>query len=249
MLSNSVIVEDMETSAPRTARERARAELTQEIKTTAKRHLGEQGASSLSLRAVARELGMASSAVYRYFPSRDMLLTALIVDAYDSLGAAAEIADAAERRGDLSGRWMSVCKRVREWAIENPHEYALIFGSPVPGYIAPPDTSDPATRTSVVFLGILAGVETVRVADSSGGSTSPELGADLDRIVALGDESITRPMMMEGLAAWMQVFGMISFELFGHLNTVISDYEVHYRQQCASLAVRLALTDSAADLC
>jgi len=249
MLSNNVTVEGMETSAPRTARERARAELTEEIKTTAKRHLGERGASSLSLRAVARELGMASSAVYRYFPSRDVLLTALIVDAYDSLGAAAEVADAAEPRSDLSGRWMSVCKCVREWAIANPHEYALIFGSPVPGYVAPRDTSDPATRTSVVFLGILAGAEATRVAGSSGGATPPELAADLDRIIALGEGSITRPMMMEGLAAWMQVFGMISFELFGHLNTVITDYEVHYRQQCENLAVRLALTDSAADLC
>lgn len=234
----------MRLSAARTARERARAELTAEIKTTAKRHLGERGASSLSLRAVARELGMASSAVYRYFPSRDMLLTALIVDAYDSLGASAESADAAEPRGDLRSRWMSVCKRVREWALTNPHEYALIFGSPVPGYVAPRDTSDPATRTSVVFLGILADSETTRESDPSGACPSPELGADLDRIVALGEGSISRPMMMEGLGAWMQVFGMISFELFGHLNTVIGDYEVHYRQQCVNIADRLALTDS-----
>ena len=80
----------MTDSAPRTARERARLELTAEIKAAGHRHLVEHGVADLSLRAVARELGMASSAVYRYFPSRDDLLTALIVDAYDAVGTAAE---------------------------------------------------------------------------------------------------------------------------------------------------------------
>ena len=76
-------------------RARVRAELTREIAEVARRHLASDGAAALSLRAVARELGMASSAVYRYFPSRDDLLTALIVDAYDAMGEAAEVADAA----------------------------------------------------------------------------------------------------------------------------------------------------------
>src|SRR6202046_3771698 len=80
-------------SASRTARERARAELTREIKQEARRQLAASGAQGLSLRAVARELGMVSSALYRYFPSRDELLTALIIDAYDALGEAAEAAD------------------------------------------------------------------------------------------------------------------------------------------------------------
>src|SRR5215469_4392552 len=76
-------------SAPRTARERARAEITSEILDAGRRHLATDGASALSLRAIARELGMASSAVYRYVESRDDLLTRLIIDAYESLGAAA----------------------------------------------------------------------------------------------------------------------------------------------------------------
>src|ERR1700743_118342 len=79
----------------RTARERARVELTREIKEEARRQLAEAGAGGLSLRAVARELGMVSSALYRYSPSRDELLTALIIDAYDAIGAAAERAMAA----------------------------------------------------------------------------------------------------------------------------------------------------------
>ena len=80
-------------TASRTARDRARVELTEEIKAVARRHLAEQGSAALSLRAVAREVGMVSSAVYRYFPSRDDLLTALIIDAYDAVGERAEAAE------------------------------------------------------------------------------------------------------------------------------------------------------------
>src|ERR1700733_3862182 len=100
-------------SAPRTARERARAEITAEILATARRYLATDGAPALSLRAIARDLGMASSALYRYFGSRDELLTRLIVDAYDSLGAAAEASEAAVDRDDLAARLAAVCMAVR----------------------------------------------------------------------------------------------------------------------------------------
>src|SRR5579885_2276359 len=127
-------------------RARVRAEMIDEIKTIARRRLAEEG-TNVSLRAIARDLGMVSSALYRYFPSRDDLLTALIVDAYNSLGEAAEKADAgvADRK-DIAGRWLAVARAVREWALHRPHEYALIYGTPVPGYAAPPDTVPPATR-------------------------------------------------------------------------------------------------------
>src|SRR3954471_6047773 len=92
---------------PTTARERARAELTAEITDLARGQLATVGAAGLSLRAVARELGMASSAMYRYFPSRDDLLTRLIIDGYDALGAAAEEADSP---GLPIDRWLAVCR-------------------------------------------------------------------------------------------------------------------------------------------
>ena len=143
-------------SALRAARERTRAEITQQILDTARRHLATEGASGLSLRAIARELGASSSAVYRYIASRDELLTRLIVGAYDALGAAAEAQEAAVARGDLAGRWSAVCAAVRGWALANPNEYALIYGTPVPGYIAPPTTIASAARVSSVVLGILS---------------------------------------------------------------------------------------------
>src|SRR5690349_15982731 len=145
----------MAATPPRSARDRARAELTGEIKAVARRHLAEHGSAGLSLRAVAREVGMVSSAVYRYFPSRDDLLTALIVDAYNAVGATAEEAIAANRRRTAAARWLAVSEAVRTWALANPHEYALIYGSPVPGYSAPPDTIDPAARIALALLQIV----------------------------------------------------------------------------------------------
>src|SRR3984957_9071339 len=98
-------------------RARVRAELTQEIKDEARRQLAQEGASSLSLRAIARQLGMVSSGIYRYFKSRDQLLTALIVDAYEALGSAAEAADGRCERADYAGRWSACCHAVRDWAL------------------------------------------------------------------------------------------------------------------------------------
>ena len=142
-------------SVPRTARERARAEITAEILDAARGYLATDGAPALSLRAIARDLGMASSALYRYFKSRDELLTRLIIDAYDALGAAAEVAEATIDRNDLAGRFATTCSAVRAWALAHPNEYALIYGSPVPGYAAPADTVRPASRVTRLLLRII----------------------------------------------------------------------------------------------
>jgi len=115
-------------NASRTARERVRAELTREITEVARGQLATEGAGGLSLRAVARDMGMVSSAIYRYFPSRDDLLTALIVDGYNAIGEVAEQADAASPAGDYPGRWLAVGRAVRDWALAHPHEYALVYG-------------------------------------------------------------------------------------------------------------------------
>src|SRR5260370_24559178 len=121
-------------------RARVRAEMTDEIKAVARRHLETDGAN-LSLRAVARDMGMVSSAIYRYFASRDELLTALILDAYNALGSAVENAEAGVPREAFTDRFTAICDAVRGWALARPHEYALIYRSPVPGYHAPPATA------------------------------------------------------------------------------------------------------------
>ncbi|MGB6617571.1 MAG: TetR/AcrR family transcriptional regulator, partial [Trebonia sp.] len=160
-----------------TARERARAELTREITEEARRQLAETGAQGLSLRAVARELGMVSSALYRYFPSRDDLLTALIIDAYDALGEVAETAIAAGARPRV--RWLAACHAIRGWALAHPHEYSLIYGSPVPGYRAPQATVGPASRVPLAFMGVLRDAVAsgdMPAGDDDSAVTGPRLG-------------------------------------------------------------------------
>ena len=198
-------------SASRTARERARTELTREIKEEARRQLAAHGAQGLSLRAVARELGMVSSALYRYFPSRDELLTALIIDAYDALAAAAEAASAGPP--DARGRWRAACGAVRDWARAHPHEYALIYGSPVPGYQAPQATVASAVRVARVLGGLLAGASTAR--DGAGPPLPPVLGEQATTVAEAIAPGVPGPVIVRGLIAWTQLFGMISFELFG----------------------------------
>src|SRR5256714_2079201 len=137
-------------------RARVGAGMIDGLKSGPRPHLAADGAN-LWLRAVARDMGMVSSALYRYFASRDELLTALILDAYNAMGEAAERADAGvTERTDLAGRWFAVARALRAWALERPHEYALIYGSPVPGYAAPTDTVGPAPRPGLVLGGIMA---------------------------------------------------------------------------------------------
>jgi len=203
-------------SASRTARERARAELTREIKDEARRQLAAHGAQGLSLRAVARELGMVSSALYRYFPSRDDLLTVLIIDAYDALGAAAETATERPPAGDIRGRWRAACDAVRGWAVAHPHEYALIYGSPVPGYRAPQATIASAIRVVRVLGQIVADAWPDGREDERG---APPLPPDLARQAAVVADAVAPgvpdTVTARALIALTQLFGMVSFELFG----------------------------------
>ena len=108
--------------APRTARDIARVELTRRILARARAQLADVGPGELSVRQIARELGMASSAVYRYFPSRDHLITALLVQCYDESGAAVEAAEGAVPRRHLRKRFVATATAMREWALANRHE-------------------------------------------------------------------------------------------------------------------------------
>jgi AcrR family transcriptional regulator len=216
-------------------RARVRAELTEEIKQSARRQLAADGAN-LSLRAIARELGMVSSALYRYFASRDDLLTALIIDAYNALGEATERGEAAVPRDDLAGRWLAAGHAIRDWAVANPHEYALIYGSPVPGYIAPQDTVGPATRPTIVLGAILVDGVAAGVLRAEPGETTPAaLDGELERLIAVVAPGVPAPVVVRGLIAWTELFGAINFELFGRFNNVLEDLSTWYDHQLHEL--------------
>jgi AcrR family transcriptional regulator len=228
-----------ETTAPRTARARARAELTQEIVDTARNHLAVEGAAGLSLRAVARDLGMVSSAVYRYFPSRDDLLTRLIIDAYNSLGEAAEDAEARVRRGDLRGRWLAVANGVRAWGLAHPHEWGLLYGTPVPGYAAPQDTIDPANRVTSLLIALLAEMH------ARGGSTTTPVPkaarASLSPVRDVIPDDVPDDLVVRGLMAWTQLIGTVTLEVNGQFTNVISGMDDYFDHVMRRTAVSLDL--------
>jgi AcrR family transcriptional regulator len=210
--------------------------MTEEIKQVARRHLAEQGAPNLSLRAVAREMGFVSSAIYRYFPSRDELLTALIIDAYNSIGEAAGAAEATVDRADLAGRFGAICHAVRGWAQAHPHEYALIYGSPVPGYHAPQDTIGPATRVTNLLGMVLVDGARLGLLGRPGDEQLPAgVATDMARIASDSFPGVPPLVMARGLLAWTALFGAVSFELFGRLEGVIDDRDAWYDHQVTAL--------------
>ena len=207
------------------ARQRVRVAVSAEIVAEARRQLAAEGAAALSLRAVARELGMASSAVYRYFPSRDDLLTALIVEAYNALGEVSEAA--AATGGTTYRRFRTVCLAIRGWAIEHPHEYALLYGSPVPGYQAPELTVGPAGRSALVLAGIVD--EAHRAGELSVEeipALSRTMAAQARPIAEQAMSGVPLPIVARALVAWALLFGQINFELFGRFDGVVADTEV-----------------------
>jgi AcrR family transcriptional regulator len=230
-------------SAPRTARDFARVELTRQIRECGRRQLASVGPGELSLRAVARELGMASSAVYRYFPSRDHLITAMLVECYDELGAAVEQAETTVRRDRLRKRWLVATGALRAWARANRHEYALLFGSPVPGYAAPEDTVLPARRVPVVLLTLVGDSEARGTTLGSPARPLPRAAsASIAPISELFDARIGDERLMRALMAWSTLIGAITLELFGHLQYGVLDYDVHFTQVCERLADDLGLS-------
>ncbi len=217
-------------------RARVRAEMTEEIKRIARRHLATDGAN-LSLRAVARDLGVVSSAIYRYFASRDELLTALILDAYNSLGQAVEDREGAVARDDLTGRWMAVCDAVRDWALQRPHEYALIYGSPVPGYQAPQDTVAAATRAVTVLGTVIQDAALARRVRHDPSETLPDAVAqDVRRAGSVIAPDVPDAVTARALSAWVTLFGLVSFELFGQLNRVVEHRDEFFAHQMRAQA-------------
>src|SRR5262245_11649263 len=139
----------------RTRAERLREATISEIKAVARQQMADQGLAALSLGAIARTMGLTTPALYRYFANRDALVTALIVEAYQELGTALEQADAAAPNNDYAARFSSLACAYREWAIAHPHDYTLIYGTPIPGYHAPREQTVPVAARILLAFGML----------------------------------------------------------------------------------------------
>lgn len=183
-------------AASRAANEKRIIEAAEEL-------LGTHGAAALSLRHVAKQVGMAPSAIYRYYNGIDSLFTALILRAYNDQARAAQEAFRSVKRptnwAEAEEAVVTVTKAIRTWALENPHRYTLIYGSPVPGYRAPEETIEAAAATGQVLAQCV-----------------PVAGTD--------------PIPAEMVRMWVQFYGVISFELFGHLKGSIDDVSAFFEE-------------------
>jgi AcrR family transcriptional regulator len=209
-------------------RARNRAAVEAEILAVARRHLATEGAAALRLRAIARDLGMVSSGIYRYVESRDELLTRLIVDSYDSLSRAVHAAHDQVPAHDLAGRWGAVGHAVRDWALAHPHDFTLLYGSPVPDYEAPAErTGEPGTAVLALLVALVADAQ--RVGSLSDPARLGLRGEGLDLDAAVGP-FLAGPMfagtgldaaaLTQGLCAWTLLLGAVTSEIFGQLGAV-----------------------------
>ncbi|OBI22051.1 TetR family transcriptional regulator [Mycobacterium sp. IEC1808] len=200
-------------------RQESREQIEARIIELGRRQLVEGGAAGLSVRAIARDLGMVSSAVYRYVSSRDELLTLLVVDAYTDL------ADTVDRARETAGEaWsddvIAIARAAREWAVADPARWALLYGSPVPGYHAPAERTVPAgTRVvGALFDAVAAGIATgdIRLTnDLAPQPMSSDFGRIRDEFGFPGDDLVIAKCFL----LWAGVLGAISLEVFGQYGT------------------------------
>ncbi|GAB3711399.1 TetR/AcrR family transcriptional regulator [Amycolatopsis oliviviridis] len=204
----------------KTSRERYRAQVCGEIKRYAWEQLATTGVSALSLNAIAKHVGMSGPALYRYFPSRDDLITDLIRDAYRSL---ADVVCAARADGVAA-----VGHAIRDWALADPQRYLFLYGTPIPGYRAPDDT----TRISNEIMAVL--LEVHAALPDSGPATPFEAHLDDHRDWA-GGLPVSSAVLSRAVTFWTRLHGVLSLELAGHFAGMGFDPAVLFAAELGAL--------------
>jgi len=236
---------------PLSRRDRVRAATVTEIKDTARSILVSEGVEGLSLRAIAREMGMTAPALYRYFPSREDLLVHLIGDLYGELADTMVAARDAEPPDDAPARLCAVSRAFRRWSTEHPREFALLFGSPIPGVVM--DDGDhetgPAHEAGMRF-GRIFGEQVARIylnrpfpvpADDD---IDPELRTQLVGWTRAFPVPLPVGVAQAFLSCWIRLYGMVSMEVFGHLRFALTDAEGMFEAELRDLAGKLGVADS-----
>jgi len=237
--------------APATRRARQREATLTEIKSLAREQLAEEGTGAVNLRAIARHMGTASSALYRYFPSHEDLISALCADAYDAGAAAMAAARDGVPAADHAGRFQAVCYAVRQWALGNRADFALIAGTPIPGYRAPWDATGPAAArySSIPAMLYIAAVQ-AGAADPGRSQMPPDLKAgplleDLVNRVGLAVPSGQIVAIMGG--AWASIRGFLGMEIFGSLQQTVDDTDALYRGHIRTVMAGMGYTAVCSD--
>ncbi|MFC9001972.1 TetR/AcrR family transcriptional regulator [Streptomyces microflavus] len=214
-----------------TPRERYRAQVRTEIKEHAWQQIATAGASALSLNAIAKQMGVSGPALYRYFAGRDELITELIRDAYRSL--ADTLGAAAAEGADLSG----LAHVLRGWALADPHRYFLLYGTPVPGYHAPDDTTAISSEIMATLLTACAAL-TQGAQGAQGAQDAPEatFAAHLEKHRAwAGDHSAPPAALHLAMSFWTRMHGVLSLELAGHFTGMGFDPDLLFAAELDAL--------------
>lgn len=216
-----------------------------EVLEVARRQMAQVGGAALSLRAIARELGMTAPALYRYFDSRDALITALIVDAYRSVGDALEAARKSKPADEAGEQLLATLVAYRAWALAHPQDYALVFGTPLPDYQGPVDQILPAAKRAFdIFVEIFeAGEKTGTLKPSAAYATPPR---DTQKKLTAwrknyGYSCSTKALHL-ALVSWARTHGLITLELFHFFEPFFGDatelYEVEVKQLIKEAGLR-----------
>lgn len=219
-------------------RDRLRLGLEQEIRDVAMGHLAVDG-GAVSMRAVARDVGISPQGLYRYYDSRDALLTSLIAEAYSLLAESLELARNARRTAGAAGHDPTALRSelsaaalaYRRWALDHPERFRLIYGGPIPGYAAPSDgaTAIAAARLAAVFLDPLARAHEGHILEVPG--AGPELATALARWASREAPEAPVEAVHAMLAMWGRLHGYVTLEAFGHLGSLGAGTRDLYQEQ------------------
>jgi AcrR family transcriptional regulator len=231
---------------PATWRIRQRQATLAQIKTLARRQLAEHGTGAVNLRAIAREMGTASSALYRYFPSHHDLITALVIDAFEAVAAAMAAARDRVPSADHAGRWLAVCGAFRQWALANPADFALIAGTPVPGYRAPWEETGPAAaRYSGTFGGVYIAAVEAGAAEPGRTQVPSDLvpGPLLRDLLSRAGYAPSTQVAAIVANAMASIRGYVAMEIFGGMSQSFSDTDALYQAHLSTVMTGMGFVD------
>ena len=233
--------------SPRPKREgaRERSETITRIKAVARQQMAEHGTAGLSLRGIARAMGITAPAIYNYFPRLEDLITALIVDAFTALAEAMEAAERAEPADRPYDKIMALCLAYRAWAIEHPTDFQLIGGNPIPGYQAPEEITIPLARRP--FLGLFrwfihahqAG-ELIIPAEYQ--TVPPAMTEGIASWTRLSGIEMPDPLMGLLMSGWARIYGLTALEMYHHLQPLVGECATLYRYEMVAFLQQLGLT-------
>lgn len=215
------------------------------IKAAARQQMAQHGTAGLSLRAIARELGVTAPAIYNYFPRLDDLITALVVDAFTALAEAIEAAEAGASGDTCGPKILAMCLAYRRWAVEHPVDFQLIYGNPIPGYVAPAEITVPLARRPFdglfrLFLEAYQSGELVVPAEYT--PVPASIAAHVATWLPTAGYDFPDALLCLLMSGWARIHGMVMLELFEHLGPVVGDAAAFYRYEVEAFLQHLGMT-------